>query len=58
MKKKVPVKLDDLINEIDIQMDETFTYINTHTGEDLRTGLENIRSKNNGMNSKKKSLRN
>jgi hypothetical protein len=33
MKKKAPVKLDDLIDEIDIQMDETFTYINTQTGE-------------------------
>lgn len=33
MKKKAPVKLDDLINEIEMQMDETFTYINTQTGE-------------------------
>jgi hypothetical protein len=33
MKKKATVKLDDLINEIEMQMDETFTYINTQTGE-------------------------
>lgn len=33
MKKKALVKLDDLINEIEMQMDETFTYINTQTGE-------------------------
>jgi hypothetical protein len=44
MKKKVPVKLDDLINEIDIQMDETFTYINTHTGEVITLTREEIRA--------------
>jgi hypothetical protein len=44
MKKKVAVKLDDLINEIDIQMDETFTYINTHTGEVITLTREEIRA--------------
>lgn len=44
MKKKAPVKLDDLINEIDIQMDETFTYINTHTGEVITLTREEIRA--------------
>jgi hypothetical protein len=44
MKKKVTVKLDDLINEIDIQMDETFTYINTHTGEVITLTREEIRA--------------
>ncbi|TXK80652.1 UPF0158 family protein [Paenibacillus sp. N3.4] len=44
MKKKATVKLDDLINEIDIQMDETFTYINTHTGEVITLTREEIRA--------------
>ncbi|MDQ0877501.1 hypothetical protein QFZ77_006160 [Paenibacillus sp. V4I3] len=44
MKKKAPVKLDDLINEIDIQMDETFTYINTHTGEVITLTREELRA--------------
>jgi hypothetical protein len=33
MKKKVPVKLNDLISEIEIQIDETFTYINTQRAD-------------------------
>jgi hypothetical protein len=44
MKKKATVKLDDLINEIDFQMDETFTYINTHTGEVITLTREEIRA--------------
>jgi hypothetical protein len=44
MKKQVAVKLDDLINEIDIQMGETFTYINTHTGEVITLTREEIRA--------------
>ncbi|BBH19246.1 hypothetical protein Back11_05910 [Paenibacillus baekrokdamisoli] len=44
MKKKVAVKLEDLINEIDMQMDETFTYINTQTGEVITLTSEEIRA--------------
>jgi hypothetical protein len=44
MKKKVPVKLDDLISEIDIQIDETFTYINTQTGEVITLSREEMRA--------------
>ncbi|CAH1232634.1 hypothetical protein PAECIP111891_07068 [Paenibacillus allorhizoplanae] len=44
MKGNTPVKLDDLINEIDIQMDETFTYINTQTGEVITLSREEIRA--------------
>lgn len=44
MKKKAPVKLDDLINEIEMQMDETFTYINTQTGEVITITSEEWRA--------------
>lgn len=44
MKKKVTVKLDDLINEIEIQIDETFTYINTETGEVITLSREEMRA--------------
>jgi hypothetical protein len=44
MKKKVPVKLDDLISEIEIQMDETLTYINTQTGEVITLSREEMRA--------------
>jgi hypothetical protein len=44
MKKKVPVKLDDLVNEIEMQMDETFTYINTYTGEVITIMSEEMRA--------------
>jgi hypothetical protein len=44
MKGKVPVKLDDLIGEIELQMDETFTYINTLTGEVITLLREEIRA--------------
>jgi hypothetical protein len=44
MKKKAAVKLNDLINEIEIQMDETFTYINTQTGEVITLAREELRA--------------
>ncbi len=44
MKKKAAVKLDDLINEIEIQMDETLTYINTQTGEVITLSREEMRA--------------
>jgi hypothetical protein len=44
MKKKVTVKLDDLISEIEIQIDETFTYINTETGEVITLSREEMRA--------------
>jgi hypothetical protein len=44
MKRKVPVKLDDLVNEIEMQMDETFTYINTYTGEVITIMSEEMRA--------------
>jgi hypothetical protein len=44
MKKKVPVKLNDLIGEIEIQIDETFTYINTETGEIISLSREEMRA--------------
>lgn len=44
MKKKAAVKLDDLINEIEVQMDETFTYINTQTGEVIILSREEMRA--------------
>ena len=33
MKNNKPVKLDDLVSEIELQIDDTFTFINTKTGE-------------------------
>lgn len=44
MKKKAAVKLDDLINEIEMQMDETDTYINTQTGEVITLSGEEMRA--------------
>ena len=44
MKNKVPVKLDDLISEIETQIDETFTYINTQTGEIITISREEMRA--------------
>jgi hypothetical protein len=44
MKIKAAVKLDDLINEIEIQMDETVTYINTQTGEVIVLSREEMRA--------------
>jgi len=44
MMKKAAVKLDDLINEIEIQMEETLTYINTQTGEVITLSREEMRA--------------
>lgn len=44
MKRKAAVKLDDLINEIEIQMEETLTYINTQTGEVITLSREEMRA--------------
>lgn len=44
MKRKAAVKLDDLITEIEIQMDETLTYINTRTGEVITLSREEMRA--------------
>ncbi|CAM4505256.1 hypothetical protein FHS16_005672 [Paenibacillus endophyticus] len=44
MKRKATVKLDDLITEIEIQMDETHTYINTQTGEVITLSREEMRA--------------
>lgn len=44
MEKKASVKLDDLINEIEIQMDETYTYINTQTGEVITLSRDEMRA--------------
>ncbi|WP_028612841.1 UPF0158 family protein [Paenibacillus harenae] len=44
MKRAATVKLDDLISEIEIQMDETLTYINTRTGEVITLSSEEMRA--------------
>jgi hypothetical protein len=44
MKGKAPVKLDDLISEIELQIDETFTYINILTGEVITLSREEMRA--------------
>jgi hypothetical protein len=44
MKAKVPVKLDDLIGEIELQIDDTFTYINILTGEVITLSREEMRA--------------
>jgi hypothetical protein len=44
MKRKATVKLDDLITEIEMQMDETLTYINTLTGEVITLSREEMRA--------------
>jgi hypothetical protein len=44
MKNKTPVKLHDLISELEIQIDETFTYINTQTGEIITISREEMRA--------------
>lgn len=41
---KKPVKLDDLVGEIEIQINGTFTYINTQTGEVITLSEEEIRA--------------
>jgi hypothetical protein len=42
MKNNEPVKLDDLISEIELQIDDTFTFINTKTGEVITLMREEI----------------
>lgn len=44
MKRNAAVKLDDLITVIEIQMDETNTYINTKTGEVITLSREEMRA--------------
>lgn len=44
MKNKAAVQLDDLINEIEFQMDENVSYINTQTGEVIMLSREEIRA--------------
>lgn len=44
MINKKPVKLDDLVGEIEIQIDGTFTYINTQTGDVITLSREEIRA--------------
>jgi hypothetical protein len=44
MKNSKPVKLDDLVGEIEIQMDDTFTFINTKTGEVITLTREELRA--------------
>jgi hypothetical protein len=38
----IPVKIDDLIGELEVQIDDTFTYINTQTGEVITLNREEI----------------
>ncbi|WP_409340794.1 UPF0158 family protein [Paenibacillus sp. MBLB4367] len=42
MKNNKPVKLNDLIGEIEIQIDDTFTFINTKSGEVFTLTREEI----------------
>jgi hypothetical protein len=42
MKNNEPVKLDDLVSEIELQIDDTFTFINTKTGEVITLMREEI----------------
>ncbi|WP_219837589.1 UPF0158 family protein [Paenibacillus sp. R14(2021)] len=42
MKAKKPVKLIDLVGEIEMQIDDTFTYINSATGEVFMLTREEI----------------
>ncbi|MBP3967323.1 UPF0158 family protein [Paenibacillus lignilyticus] len=42
MKAKKPVKLNDLVGEIEMQIDDTFTYINSATGEVFMLTREEI----------------
>ncbi|WNR46903.1 hypothetical protein [Paenibacillus roseipurpureus] len=44
MKNKKPVKLDDLISQTEIQIDDTFTFINTNTGEVITLMREEMRA--------------
>jgi hypothetical protein len=42
MKNNKPVKLVDLVSEIELQIDDTFTFINTKTGEVITLMREEI----------------
>lgn len=42
MKNNEPVKLVDLVSEIELQIDDTFTFINTKTGEVITLMREEI----------------
>ncbi|WP_219837618.1 hypothetical protein [Paenibacillus sp. R14(2021)] len=42
MKAKKPVKLIDLVDEIEMQMNDTFTYINSATGDVFTLSREEI----------------
>ncbi|SDM78471.1 Uncharacterised protein family (UPF0158) [Paenibacillus sp. yr247] len=42
MKNNKPVKLDDLVSEIELNIDDTFTFINTKTGEVITLMREEI----------------
>jgi hypothetical protein len=47
MNNNAPVKLNDLISEIETQIDDTFTYINTQTGELITLTEEEVRAAEN-----------
>jgi hypothetical protein len=42
MKNNKPVKLEDLVSEIELQIDDTFTFINTKTGKVITLTREEI----------------
>ncbi|TVY07120.1 UPF0158 family protein [Paenibacillus cremeus] len=42
MKRKQPIKIDDLVNEIELHIDDSFTFINTKTGEVITLMREEI----------------
>ena len=44
MKNNKPVKLEDLINEIELQIDDTCTFINPNTGEVITLMREEMRA--------------
>jgi uncharacterized protein YkvS len=44
LKNNMPVSLDDLISEIEVQIDDTFTFINTNTGEVITLMREEMRA--------------
>lgn len=42
MKRKTPIKIDDLLSEIELQIDDSFTFINIKTGEVITLMREEI----------------
>ncbi|CAN7502062.1 UPF0158 family protein [Paenibacillus sp. LjRoot153] len=44
MKNNKPVKMEDLISEIELQIDDTFTFINTNSGEVITLTREEMRT--------------